>query len=252
MRIHTFAEQAAWEQNPVPLGAEASRHLSRVLRVRPGQSVTLFDGTGRCAKAEVVQSAPQQVSVKILCQWELPPPKTEITLIQALPKGAKLDLILQKAVELGCSRIIPLQSARCVTRVDETDAMKKKKRWERIMLSAAEQCGAGRLPNVSTVQSFEELLPGLSAFDCVLMGALEDPVQGLHEALNDFRQAGLRRIAMLIGPEGDFSEAETEALRRAGVQGVTFGPHILRTETAALFALSVLSYELIGSRDDSG
>lgn len=245
MRIHTFAESTAWKQNPCPLGEEASHHLTRVLRVRPGQAVTLFDGTGRCAEAEVVECTSRQVWVRINRTWQTPPPAAEITLIQALPKGAKLDLILQKAVELGCSSIIPLQSAHCTVRLTHKESGSKLERWRKILLNAAEQCGAGYLTRLEEPLDFNQLLKRLTDFDGALVGALDAPVIPLREALTGFKHRGLRKIALLIGPEGDFSPQEMNVLREAGVTAVTFGPQIMRTETAALYALGILHYELL-------
>ncbi len=244
MRIHTFAASEELQKELCFLSAESSHHLARVLRVQVGQAVSVFDGNGNGADAEVDSVSKSSVVLRINNRWTAKQPRVEITLIQALPKGVKLDLILQKSVELGCHEIIPLQSANSIVKVKSDDSSKSE-RWNKIALNAAEQCGTCWLPKISDVCSVDQLLPKLSGYDLVLIGALDENTRPLKTVLREADQNGVKKVAVLIGPEGDFSPAEMNAFRDAGAVGVTFGSQILRTETAALFAMSALAYELL-------
>jgi 16S rRNA (uracil1498-N3)-methyltransferase len=243
MRIHTFAAPETLGQELCELSPESSHHLARVLRVQVGQAVSVFDGEGHGADAEVESVAKSSVVLRIIHRWDRAPHRVQITLIQALPKGVKLDLILQKAVELGCSEIVPLQTQNSIVKLKANDADQKRERWQKIMLNAAEQCGTCWLPQITPVCTVGQL--DLSRYDLTLIGALDENTRPLKTVLREADECGLKRVAVLIGPEGDFTPAELDVFRQAGATGVTFGTQILRTETAALFALSALSYELL-------
>ena len=243
MRIHTFAAPEELQQELCTLSPESSHHLARVLRVQVGQALSVFDGQGNGADAEVDSVSKSSVVLRIIERWRRPAHRVKITLIQALPKGAKLDLILQKAVELGCSEIIPLQSQNAIVKFKAKDADQKRERWEKIALNAAEQCGTCWLPKVSAVSTVNQL--NLADFDLTLIGALDEETKPLKTVLRQADERGIKSVAVLIGPEGDFSDAELQTFREAGATGVTFGNQILRTETAALYALSALAYELL-------
>lgn len=245
MRIHTFAAPEELQQEFCTLSAESSHHLARVLRVQVGQPVSVFDGQGYGADAEVDSVSKSHVVLRIIDRGRRKPHRVSITLIQSLPKGAKLDLILQKAVELGCSEIVPLQVRNSMVKLKANDADGKRERWEKIMLNAAEQCGTCWLPGVTSVHTVSQLLPKLAQYDLTLIGALDETTRPLKTVLCEASERGIKSVAVLIGPEGDFTPEEMQAFRDAGAQGVTFGTQILRTETAALFALSALAYELL-------
>lgn len=245
MRIHTYAAPEELQRELCALSAASSHHLARVLRVQVGQVVSVFDGQGRGADAEVDSVSKSGVVLRIINRWQREPHRVQITLIQALPKGAKLDLILQKAVELGCSEIIPLQSQNAIVKLKAKDADGKRERWQKIMLNAAEQCGTCWLPEIRPVVSVNELLPDFGDYDLILIGALDEETRPLKTVLREAVGRGVKSVAVLVGPEGDFTPEEMRAFRQAGATGVSFGTQILRTETAALFALSALAYELL-------
>ncbi|MFC1467126.1 16S rRNA (uracil(1498)-N(3))-methyltransferase [Verrucomicrobiota bacterium] len=245
MRIHTFAAPEELQQELCTLSAESSHHLARVLRVQVGQAVSVFDGQGHGADAKVESVSKSCVVLRITERWQREPHRVKITLIQALPKGAKLDLILQKAVELGCSEIIPLQTQNAIVKLKAKDAGQKRERWEKIILNAAEQCGTCWLPEIAPLCTVNELLPKLAEYDLTLIGALDEETRPLKTVLREADERGIKSVAVLIGPEGDFTPEEMQAFREAGATGASFGTQILRTETAALFALSALSYELL-------
>ncbi len=221
----------------VTLSPDESHHLARVLRVQPGQEMILFDGQGGVAEAIIESISKSAVEARIERRWTVPPPAVEITLIQAVPKPDRWELVLQKAVELGATTIQPVLTQHTEFKPNP----KKQERWNKIVLNAAQQCEVRWLPKLNPLQQFDALRPALEEFDLVLIGSL-------HEGATPFRDvdwSGSRRVALLIGPEGDFTPAEVGIAVQAGAVPVSFGERILRTETAAIFGLSVLAYELL-------
>ncbi|WP_372806247.1 16S rRNA (uracil(1498)-N(3))-methyltransferase [Pontiella sp.] len=235
MRINSLVEAAELEKTVAVLSPEESHHLARVLRVQPGQEMTLFDGQGGVAEGAIVAVSKTAVEVEIAKRWTVPKPAIEIDLIQAVPKPERWELVLQKAVELGATAIRPI-----LTRHTEFKPNpKKQERWSKIVLNAAQQCEVRWLPRLHGLEKLEAVLPTLAGYDLVLVGSL-------YEGTKRFRDVAMqdkRRIALLIGPEGDFSREEVAAMVEAGAVAVSFGDRILRTETAAIFGLSVLAYE---------
>lgn len=246
MRIQCFVESAKLREDKCVLPEKTSHHLAHVLRVDIGDRVAAFDGEGNAARAEVVGLRKGVVELGIISRWKCSPPKIETTLFQALPKGAKIDLIIQKAVELGGTCIQPIQSQRSIVRLSPTKAEKKLKRWRKIARHAAEQSGNCWLTEINPLCQWEDIIERLSNYDLVLLGDLSKDARPLRKIL---RETPLPtkppKIAVLVGPEGDFSPEEIEAFKAAGAISTTFGDRVLRTETAALFVLSALSYEFL-------
>jgi 16S rRNA (uracil1498-N3)-methyltransferase len=260
MRIHSFIPPDLLQnREKVELPPDESHHLARVLRVAAGQPVTLFDGQGTRAAGVVDSVTKKEVTVRITSRETVPPPAVEITLIQALCKPDRFEIILQKATELGVRRIQPV-----VTQNTGLPAGKIEKMAERsaaIIRNAAQQCGTAWLPVFEGVEKIDAVFARLGTFDAAFIGSLHPGAEPLKQAFGALskaagtaavRSAGvppaLHRIksaALLIGPEGDFTQAETDAAVAAGAVPVTFGKQILRTETAAIFGLSVLAYELL-------
>lgn len=237
MRINSLVDTGELEKETAVLSPEESHHLARVLRVQPGQEITLFDGRGGVADAQVQTVSKTAVDVRISKRWNVPSPAARIDLIQAVPKPDRWALVLQKAIELGVSNIQPVLTQH----TEFKPGGKKAERWRKIVLNAAQQCEIRWLPTLQPLEKFEAVLPALKHYDLVLIGSL-------YENSQPFRQisfSGKSRVALLIGPEGDFSEEEVSAAVQAGAIPVSFGNRILRTETAAIFGLSVLAYELL-------
>ncbi len=223
----------------VVLSPEESHHLVRVLRVETGQELTLFDGQGARAKAAITDVSKKAVTARITARETFPPPAVEITLIQALPKPGRFELVLQKATELGVRRIQPILSAHTVTRPKNPE--KQLERWQTIIRNAAQQCGTAWLPELNPLQPLAEVPLG---FDVAFIGSLHPNAKPFHDAFAALDRTAPETAALLIGPEGDFTEEEVCAAVAAGATPVTFGQQILRTETAAIFGLSVMAYEL--------
>ncbi len=237
MRINSLIGTAELEKAVATLSPEESHHLARVLRVHEGQEITLFDGRGSVAEAVLETVGKTAVEARIVTRRSVPPPAVEITLIQAVPKPDRWELVLQKAVELGATGIQPILTQHTEFKPNP----KKQERWEKIVLNAAQQCEVRWLPALKPLEKIDAILPMLKEFDLVLVGSLYEGTQPLRDV--DF--SGKLRVALLIGPEGDFTKDEVAAVIQAGAVPVTFGDRILRTETAAIFGLSVLAYALL-------
>ncbi len=237
MRINSLVDSGDLEKEVVTLSSEESHHLVRVLRVQVGQEITLFDGRGNGADGTIGAVGKSAVEVAVAKRWTVPPPAVQIDLIQAVPKPDRWDLVMQKAVELGVSNIRPILTRHTEFRPNE----KKMARWNKIVLNAAQQCEVRWLPRLHPLEKFEAAVPSLETYDLVLVGSLYDGAKPFH----DIPMAGKTKVALLIGPEGDFSKEEVEAAVSAGAIPASFGDRILRTETAAIFGLSVLAYELL-------
>ena len=237
MRINSLVEAGELKKAVATLSPEESHHLARVLRIQPGQEITLFDGRGGVADAVIEAVGKSAVEARIEKRWTVPPPAVEIELIQAVPKPDRWELVLQKAVELGATSIQPVLTQHTEFKPNP----RKQERWQKIALNAAQQCEVRWLPQLKPLMRIDAILPKLGQYDLVLVGSL-------YEGTKPFRAvdfSGKKKVALLIGPEGDFTPEEVAAAVQAGAVAVSFGDRILRTETAAIFGLSVLAYELL-------
>jgi 16S rRNA (uracil1498-N3)-methyltransferase len=242
MRIHSFIPpDLPQNRERVELPPNEAHHLARVLRVQAGQVLTLFDGRGTLADAVVETVSKKSVSVRITAREHIQPPPVEITLIQAVCKPDRFEMILQKAVELGVRRIIPVDTQN--TALPAAKLEKLAARGEAIIRNAAQQCGSAWLPELHPLTKIAGMVPSVGEFDAAFIGSLHPGARPFREVLQTVEKSSIRTAALLIGPEGDFTKEEAEGAVEAGAIPVTFGRQILRTETAALFGLSVLIYE---------
>jgi len=249
MSMHRFyLPPERWSQEAPELEASDAHHCADVLRLEVGDMVAVFDGQGRVAGAELLSVHRKHCSLLIGDAHVTPALQCSITLAQAIPKGKNMDLILQKGVELGASEIVPLLTSRTVVRMDdETDAERKRDRWQQIALEACKQCGRNLVPRVALPSTVERFLSNRRATDILLLASLQPDARPIKEALALHATAHgdlPRSVAVLVGPEGDFTTEEIALLKEAGAVSVTLGPTILRAETAALYCLSVLGHEL--------
>jgi 16S rRNA (uracil1498-N3)-methyltransferase len=268
-----------WNQDaPILHGAEA-HHARDVLRLTAGNKVVLFNGRGRELTAEIISVDGAEVHLRKLYEATTPPLPCRITLAQAIPKGKNMDLIVQKAVEIGAAEIAPLISDRTIVHLDEETAAQKQSKWQNIAIEAAKQCGQNWLPDVRIPRKLPQFFCGVeagvlatpkpgeggsladpktlrparppphqSAFDLQLIGSLQSDAQHLKKILQEHlahHRALPKNVLMLVGPEGDFTPAELALARTHGCRPITLGPIILRVETAAIYCLSILSYELL-------
>jgi len=237
-----------WHQDALVLKGAEAHHCRNVLRLEPADRVVLFNGQGREITAEIVSSNPSQINLRKLHDAQTPPLRCRITLGQAIPKGKNMDLIVQKAVEIGAAEIAPILSDRTVVRLDDENVAAKQMKWQSIAIEAAKQCGQNWLPQVQTPQTLIQFFQNQQRFNLQLIGSLQSDALHLKKILVQYSaEHGSRptSVLMLVGPEGDFTPAELSLARSQGCQPITLGPIVLRVETASIYCLSILSYELL-------
>lgn len=215
----------------------ASKHLLTVLRLKPGAPLILFNGNGREFNARLEGAKKNHASVSTGAQR---PARVEsplnITLAQGISRGERMDYTLQKAVELGVSHIVPVSTERSVVKLDEKNGSRKLAHWHNVVIGACEQSGRLLVPIIAEPITLGQFLTGAEAD--VTLKLLLDPAA--ETSLRMLARPVGQRLMLLVGPEGGLSDTERNAAQRAGFQGVSLGPRILRTETAGLVALSIL------------
>jgi 16S rRNA (uracil1498-N3)-methyltransferase len=229
------------------LDGREAHHALHVLRLQRGERVTVLDGAGYEVLCVVESGSKTSLGLAVQEKKFTPAPACAITLLVAIPKGKLIESIIQKAVELGAHRIVPLLADRVVTQLDYDGAEAKRAKWQTIAIEAIKQCGAPWLPAVAAPQTLAEVLTQGEPSELAFVGSLQTERRHPREWVLDFKkQHGRppRSAAAWIGPEGDFTLAELSALETAGVRPVTLGPLTLRVETAAIYCLSFLNYEL--------
>ena len=236
-------------EGEVLLTGENAHHISRSLRMAAGEEVTVCDGAGRDYLCRLTEFRSDCVRAEILSQEpSASEPPYLIRVYQGLPKGDKLDEVIQKTVECGAGEIIPFESSRCVARVgDGKKEPERTARRNRIAHTAAGQCGRGRLPAVRATCPFSEAVRDAAGAGLALFCYEGEGTQPLGEVLAQARAEGVPAdVSVMVGSEGGFSPAEAEHARRAGMTPVGLGKRILRTETAAVFVLAglALTWEL--------
>jgi 16S rRNA (uracil1498-N3)-methyltransferase len=219
-------------------------HIKRVLRLKPGDTVTLCDGKGTDYIVAIDSIEQNFVRTNIVStNVNIAEPPIEVTIFQGVPKSDKMDLIIQKSVELGVKRVVPVMTDRTVVRIEnKKDAENKTTRWQRIALEAAKQCNRGAVPEIMMPVTFAESFKLLEKEDLCLIPYEKEAENGLKTILSNYKD--VKKVSVFIGPEGGFSEKEVETAIRANIRSVSLGPRILRTETAGLTVLSILMYEL--------
>jgi 16S rRNA (uracil1498-N3)-methyltransferase len=248
--MHRFyVEPENWHPQELALHGSEAHHARNVLRMQAGDKLVLFNGKGRELTAEITNVGDDEIRLQKLHESETAPLGCRIVLGQAIPKGRNMDLIVQKAVEIGAAEIAPIISDRTIVQIDSENASQKQTKWQQIAIEAAKQCGQNWLPRVHGPKKLAEFLSASEhAFDLRLIGSLQPDAQHLKRILETYsieRGDRPRSVLMLVGPEGDFTPAELALARRHGCQPITLGPIILRVETAAIYCLSILSYELL-------
>src|SRR5437588_8312073 len=237
-----------WDPSALTLRGTEAHHARDVLRMKSGSRLVVFNGRGREVTAEVVDVTRGEVRLRKLHETETPPLRCRMTLGQAIPKGKNMDLIVQKAVEIGAAEIAPLISERTIVDLDKKEAEQKQAKWQQIAIEAAKQCGQNWLPQVNAPRKLKDFFAQSGNFDLRLIGSLQPDAVHLKKILADYTDQHRdrpRNVLMLVGPEGDFTPAELALAKTNGCLPITLGPIILRVETAAIYCLSVLSYELM-------
>jgi 16S rRNA (uracil1498-N3)-methyltransferase len=266
-----------WNPGALALTSAEAHHARDVLRLKRGDKLVVFNGRGREITAEIVDlvrhgtdspgRARDEIRLRKLHEAETPPVRCRITLGQAIPKGKNMDLIVQKAVEIGAAEVAPILSDRTVVDVDLEGAAQKQAKWQQVAIEAAKQCGQNWLPQVRTPRELKDFFSAVDSVAAVsdrrinaadaqraplqelrLIGSLQSDARHLKKILADYSSEHGQLptiVLMLVGPEGDFTPAELALARSHGCRPITLGPVVLRVETAAIYCLSILSYELL-------
>lgn len=237
---HFFVEPEQVHGEQIVITGPDVNHIRNVLRMKPGEEVSISDGRGKNYACVVEELQPEQVTVKIQSMEEQ---STElgsaITIFQGLPKGDKMELIIQKCVELGAARIVPVKTRRAIVKLDEKKEKSKVSRWNGIAESAAKQSGRALVPEVTGAMTFAQALEEAKKLDvCLIPYELAKDMARTREILNAVKPG--QSVGIFIGPEGGFDEAEVEQAMAAGAKPITLGRRILRTETAGMAVLSML------------
>lgn len=227
--------------NTAGITGDDARHISRVLRMKPGEELVLCDCQGsdyHCTVNELSDSlVTLSVNEKVASISE---PSVKVTLFMALPKGDKMDYVIQKAVELGVNEIVPFSSSRCIVKLSEKDGAKKQERWARIALEAAKQSGRGIIPQVKAPVSFANMLSLASECELPLFFYEKERENSLKKLIAGRK---FKSAAVIIGPEGGFSDEEAAKVMASGIPAASLGARILRCETAPGCAISAIMYE---------
>lgn len=236
-----FLDASRFDSDSVIIDGENARHISKALRMRVADVVTLCDGENNEYLCELVSFTENDVVARVIekkpCTAE---PPYRVTLLQCLPKSDKLELVIQKSVELGVHRIIPVESSRCIVKLDDKNAAKKVERWQKIANEAAGQCGRGILPKICMPMDLKSALMLPKEGDLCLFCYEDERIKNICEVVSD-KQNKTKDIYVLIGSEGGFSKEEVALAKENGFEIVGLGPRILRTETAPLCVLSIIS-----------
>jgi 16S rRNA (uracil1498-N3)-methyltransferase len=248
--FRAYCSPSEREPTTVQLSPDESHHLIVVNRARAGDTVVAFDGKGREWICELQIADKRGAKLNVRFVQAVRPLPYEITLGQALPKGAAMDAIVRKATEIGVARIVPLESERTQVHLDGERSDKKLEKWQTAALEACKQCGNPWLPEMAAIQPAAAFMEASRGYDLKLIASLHPGAKSLKHVLSGFVAAHgrvPRKVLWLIGPEGDFTPAEMSIAQTSGFEPISLGPLVLRCETAATYALSVLSYELQNS-----
>ncbi|MCR4435435.1 MAG: 16S rRNA (uracil(1498)-N(3))-methyltransferase [Clostridiales bacterium] len=240
-----FIDEKDIQGNKIYIRGEDVNHIKNVLRLKIGESIILCDGKGMDYTAGIEKFEPDYVLTGISASnYNETEPPIEVVLFQGIPKSDKMDFIIQKAIELGVNRIVPVMTERAVVRIeDKRDAEKKVCRWQRIALEAAKQSNRGIIPRVEYPVRYREALTLSDKSDLSLIPYEKEFKNSLKKYISQ-ADADIKKVSLFIGPEGGFSEKEIEDAVQKGIKPVTLGPRVLRTETAGISVISILMYEL--------
>ncbi len=236
-----YVPQPKIEKGTLRIEGDEARHIRKVLRLKEGDEIIVFDGSAKEYEGKIVEEKASSVVISIqnilFSEKESP---LEITLAQSVLKGEKMNYLIQKATELGIKRIIPFFSSRTIPLLEKSGRLGRFRRWERIAIEASKQCGRGVIPKIEAIQDYSEMLQNIAPNFLRLIlwereGAkLKEILEGLKEEM---------KVFFIVGPEGGLSQEEVDLSKEKGFIPITLGKRILRSETASLCLLSILQYE---------
>lgn len=224
---------------------EDAGHIKKVLRMNEGDTVILFDGSGKEYTAKLTEIDSACCRAEILSyEQSKQEPKVKVTVFQGIPKSGKMEGIIQKSVELGVTSVVPVAMDRCVSKLDGGKREAEKlKRWNKVAVEAAKQCGRGILPAVENSVTFKEAIEMMKKSELALMPYEMLGHLGVANLKDVLSESTASSISVIIGPEGGFSDSEAEYAKDSGISMVGLGPRILRTETVSSMILSIIMYD---------
>ncbi len=235
-----FVDKNSIMDERIELGAENSQHIVSVLRGKIGDEITVCDGDGTDYICNLVDINKKQALAKIVqVRKNTNEPELKITLFQGLPKGDKMELVIQKCVEIGVDRIVPVKTDFTVVKLENKEE-KKVARWNKISEAAAKQCGRGKIPVVENIVTFSQAVDRAAEFDRAVIPYEKEQSRSIRSFAEN---CSYKNVAVFIGPEGGFSDDEIKLALSKNVVSVTLGKRILRTETAGLVTAVILLYE---------
>ena len=244
-RFHLPPDQC--EDSTLRLTGREAHHALHVLRLRRGDCVVVLDGAGHEFQCEVRDCDRSAAQLGVVRKNFIPPLPYQITLLQAIPKGKLIESIIEKATELGAFCVVPILSERVTTQLGDGTAPQKIEKWRTVAIEAIKQCGSPWLPQIEPPLSLKQFLARKEKFELPLVASLQGDRRHPREYFREFHGKHGRRpatICVWVGPEGDFTPEEMNAIKAGGALPMTLGPLVLRSETAAIYCLSVLNCEL--------
>ncbi|WP_055107409.1 16S rRNA (uracil(1498)-N(3))-methyltransferase [Paenibacillus ihumii] len=243
-----FIDPAQFGDKTVSITGEDARHIGKVMRSKPEDKLIVSDGIAREALVEITEIEAHEVTARIIEQLEASgEPRAQVTIAQSLPKGDKMELVIQKCTEIGAASFLPFMSERTVVQYDPRKEEKRTVRWRKIAKEAAEQAHRSKIPAIEPPVAWKGLLAKLPEYDLACVCYEKEHGQQLRDVLKPFAERLGRgtevRILVAVGPEGGFTEQEITQLEAAGAVSVGLGRRILRTETAGMAALTCIMYE---------
>ena len=244
-----FVRNKQIKETTIEILGEDVKHIKNVLRKQIGDDIEICNqDTEKSYICKIEKIENESILVNIIEKLKSHDDKIKIDIYQGLPKADKMELIIQKSVELGANAIIPVAMKRCVVKIDSKDEVKKIARWQKIAESAAKQCGRDNIPEIGTITKIENIIKLINEYDSLIIAYENEKNNTIKKELlkikKTFQQKGKIKIAVVIGPEGGLEEKDVKLLQQNGAKIVTLGNRILRTETVALNILSVIRYEL--------
>ncbi|HHU32192.1 MAG TPA: 16S rRNA (uracil(1498)-N(3))-methyltransferase [Clostridia bacterium] len=239
-----FVEPNQISDKSITITGSDVQHILKVLRLEEGAILNIADGTGMEYKGSIVDKGKDFVRLSVIDRYynstESP---VEVTLLQGLPKGDKMELIIQKCTELGVKKFVPVACQRSIVKLRPEKAKQKQARWQKISEEAAKQSRRSLIPEITPVQTLEEALKNIKQDEALLIPWEEEKANNLKDALQPLK-GKCRKVSILIGPEGGLTCEEVALAKAAGGSIVTLGPRILRTETAGMVVVTMVLYEL--------
>lgn len=241
-----FIKENQIQNNKITIIGEDVNHIKNVIRKQIGDIIEICNQDNEQSyKCEIEKIEEKQITTKIIEELKAQESNIKVDIFQGLPKAEKMELIIQKSVELGANAIIPVNMKRCVVKLDSKSEEKKIERWQKISESAAKQCGRNNIPEVKHLVNIKDICNKIKDYDAMIVAYENEKENTLKQELTKLKnkQKNLK-IGIVIGPEGGLEENDVKLLKESGAKIITLGHRILRTETVALNMLSIIMYEL--------